>query len=53
MAFSRCMQLLEPTKDFRNNKSVDRAMFFPNNLVMLPKTLDNPESLLEFKSLMN
>ena len=45
--FSYLMLLLEPTRDLRNRRSVDLAMFLLNNLVMLPNTLDRPESRLE------
>ena len=41
------MQVLDPTNDLRNNRSVERAMFLLNNLVMLPRTRERPESRLK------
>jgi len=39
--------VLDPTNDLRNNRSVERAIFLLNNLVMLPRTRERPESRLK------
>ena len=47
MARSCRIQVLDPTNDLRNNRSVERAIFLLNSFVMLPRTRERPESRLK------